>query len=124
MSQAEAPLSITRRDWEDIDYLCVVEAHSNYADLKVYKVVGRGDDGPIFLKRGWNSSADIVDDLALAQVYLSGSIKWDGCSNLRFDEQDDTMLHFCGKQAAVDTGTLLGRLYDMAAEIIPTWCGD
>jgi hypothetical protein len=103
--------------WEDIQYTAVMEAHEAYVDLKVYHIVGEGDS---FLYEIMGEPCGrMTEDLAIAQVFLSGSIKWDGCSNLQFDAQEHCMLHFCGKKAATDVGVLLGRLYEMAWEMMP-----
>lgn len=67
---------------------------------------------------------DGTPDPAQAATFLRGSIKWDGCSNLRFDGQDETMLHFCGADHAAGVGRLLQRMYEIAAETIPRWDAD
>lgn len=59
-----------------------------------------------------------------AQVFVSGSIKFDGCADFQFDEQEgDCNLHTCSKQDLINIGVLLGRLHDMAGEMIPRWQG-
>jgi hypothetical protein len=52
------------------------------------------------------------------RIFFTGFVKWDGCSNW------DMGLHFCSKKQAVELGTLLGRLYGLAARMIPHWDGD
>lgn len=54
------------------------------------------------------------------RVYLSGDIRWDGCSNMYFNRQDEVMLHFCGKQEAMNIGVLMGYLYEKALEFMPS----
>lgn len=58
-------------------------------------------------------------DMQSIELYLSGSIKCDGCSNMRFDRQDSAMLHFCSKKEAADIGVLMNRLYELAAGMLP-----
>lgn len=35
------------------------------------------------------------DDNGEKMMFLSGYVRWDGCSNWRFDEQEVVMLHAC-----------------------------
>lgn len=120
------------RHWDDIRYTALLEAEDEYADVianfKVYRIVGeyvteRHPDGTTTsYERGYqransHRSPDPVEHLAQAEVFLHGGVKWDGCSDWHFDEQEDSMLHFCGKEEAGAIGTLLCRLYDWAREL-------
>ena len=58
-----------------------------------------------------------------ADVYLSGAIKWDGCVNWSFGEQD-VAEHYCGLDEARTFLKLWERLYEIAAREIPAWDGD
>lgn len=65
----------------------------------------------------WRGADDLfVDDAQLAEVYASGNLKWDGCSNLYTDG-----LHFCGKRYVEEFGQALARLYDELGPLIPSW---
>ena len=139
MSETVAEKRLVYRAWQDIEYYCEVEVHDYHLEVKVYEMFvfrdvgeagwdgsetvtpGKCPRGYAFNRADYCSSPDTVYTTDEAQVFLSGSIKWDGCSNLRFDEQDHVMLHFCSRDEAVAVGTLLGRLYDMAKELIPNW---
>ncbi len=46
---------------------------------------------------------------------VSGSVKWDGCSNWNTEE----CLHFCCRNQAKDLGDILAACYDWAAELMP-----
>jgi hypothetical protein len=110
------PAGATHRVWDDLapGYYCVAWApEDHFIDFRVYTLLGKDADGlPVF------------QDAEKAEVFLSGFIKWDGCANVYFDGQDDVMLHFCGKGEAMNVGLLLGRVYDLAAKLIPNWDGD
>lgn len=56
---------------------------------------------------------------AKADVFLGGSIKWDGCSNWSFPSSHACMLHFCGQQGAMMLGRLMQRLYEITATRMP-----
>ena len=51
------------------------------ASFKAYQVVGRYlDNKPMFFEKDFESSDQTVDDTEEAEIYLSGTVKWDGCS--------------------------------------------
>lgn len=74
---------------------------------------------PDYKMAGDGCGDETTEDLDRAQVYLHGGIKWDGCSNWSFDEQERCMLHFCGRRSIRQLTVLFDRLYDLAAELIP-----
>lgn len=61
-----------------------------------------------------------VEDRGAAQVMLSGSIKWDGCSDITIDDEP---LHFCSRSGMEEFASLLSAIYDLAAELIPSYEG-
>lgn len=52
------------------------------------------------------------------ETFVTGSIKWDGCSNWDFNT-GDCMKHFCGRCGAMGLGRLMDRLYTIAQENMP-----
>lgn len=65
--------------------------------------------------------SNFTSDVRNADVFLHGHIKWDGCSNWHFDEQDAMMLHFCGARRTTSIGRLMAEMYRLAAATIPEW---
>ena len=55
-------------------------------------------------------------------LYLTGMIKWDGCSHLWFGEKEngvqDGYLHLCGKAYWMMHNQLMNELYDYAEKTI------
>jgi hypothetical protein len=104
------------------DYEIVVTARrSHWIGFKVYKVLGKTESGVRMYNRdGYKSSPDPVEDRAIAQVMVSGSVKWDGCSDITIDDEP---LHFCGRDNAEEFAALLSAIYDLAAELIPSYEG-
>jgi len=111
------------RLWEDIWFYCVatIDGQNDFhVDIKVYRVVSFDEkDVPYFKRFGAASGMDMVGVHKDAQVYLEGRVKWDGCSDFRFTEHDRCALHFCEKESAQNLGVLMGRIYDMAKEMMP-----
>jgi hypothetical protein len=104
------------------DYeIVVTEKRSHWLGFKVYRVLGKTESGVRMYNRdGYQSSPDPVEDRAAAQVALSGSIKWDGCSDIKIDDEP---LHFCGRDDAEEFAALLSALYGLAADLIPSYEG-
>jgi hypothetical protein len=106
----------TVRQWQDIGFTVAARAHNHYLDFEAYDTTF-ANQGVVY----HTPSMTPTDDRAEAEVFLSGSIKWDGCANVFFDAQEDACLHFCGRADAMRVGALLGRLYDLAAELVERW---
>lgn len=79
---------------------------------------------PIFERRGATSGMDTVYNPDEAQRVISGSIKWDGCSNITLFEDEQGFVHFCGKDGAAMYGKLLEEIYNIATAQIPRWDGE
>jgi hypothetical protein len=110
------------KNWERIDeknFTFRIESHDYYAEVEVFKIAAwfGPTDRLEYERKGAKSSDDTTDDLDNSQRCISGSIKWDGCSNLRIFP-DENFVHFCGKSAAVEFGELFGRLYELVKERI------
>lgn len=104
------------------DYEIVVrERRSHWIGFSVYRVIGKTESGVrIYNRDGYQSSPDPVEDRAAAQVAISGSIKWDGCSDITIDDEP---LHFCSRSGMEEFTMLLSAIYDLAAELIPSYEG-
>lgn len=103
------------------DFCIVAEPEQYLCAFRCYQCVALCEGLPQYNVAGYVCGMDMTDDIEKAQVYLSGEVKWDGCANLQFDEQDNVMLHFCGVEDVRKIGALLERLYEIAAKAIPFW---
>ena len=109
---------------DDMSFSIAYEADEYNCDFRVYEIIGWQDSVQLFNRKGYTSSPDPVEDIEDAQIFLHGHIKWDGCSNWHFDEQDSVMLHFCSKKQGEDIGKLFSQLYKIAEENISNWDGE
>lgn len=119
MKMAEQVNGIIREvgDYE----IVVTEKQSHWIGFNVYRVIGKTESGVrVYNRDGYQSSPDPVEDRAAAQVAISGSIKWDGCSDLTIEDEP---LHFCGRSNMEEFAALLSAIYDLAAELIPSYEG-
>src|SRR5579863_10552918 len=117
-------------------FLIEAKVEEYRVEFKCYKMCSaknlNEETGEIFgieYERRVNDEYDIIlgertENYKEAQVYLSGYVKWEGCSNFKFDVQDYIRLHFCSKEDAEGVGKLLGKLYNIAKELLVNYEGD
>lgn len=117
------------KHFNDLYFTVVAEAHEYRVEFKIYEILGWEDGDsqektygrPLYRRAGAHSSGDTVETLEESEVYLSGFVKWDGCSNWRFDEQDRCMLHGCSKADVQRFGDVMAACWDWTAELCPNW---
>lgn len=102
-------------------FACVdpIEEDRVYAvSFVVYETIGvESNTGEVLFPK--DDSSQPLEGDGQPLPFLSGEVKWDGCSNWDFDIQDRCMLHFCGKGEAAGIGGLFEWLYGIAAEWMP-----
>ena len=93
-----------------------------YVEFKILEIVAQNISPPVlnlenlmWHKEGSSCHPDPTDNINDAELYLSGSIKWDGCSNWMFE---NSPYHFCGRDSAINIGKLLENLYNLAKDIL------
>ncbi len=75
----------------------------------VYEVAGE-IDRPLYLTK----DRDFTADLSKASRFLTGDVKWDGCSNWTWDpDEQNVMTHFC-ENPADGLKDLFDTIYAMA----------
>lgn len=85
-------------------------------EFVAYDIFGRNPDGTPL----WANDCQPVDTVEEAEVYFSGQVKWDHCSNWQFDEQERVMLHFCCRDELLRLGEALAGCWDWAKELLGT----
>lgn len=98
--------------YPNLDYTILVDYKDYHIEFTIVAIQGYDLDGD----KPWYGEHCDIKDPNLAPKFLHGHIKWDGCSNWYFDEQEEGMLHFCGRKYATDIGVLMGKMYDIAKE--------
>lgn len=78
-------------------YTILADPHGHYVEFLIFEQGPRGED----------------------ELFMDGSIKWDGCSNWKFEHPNSYPLHFCGKGRALDFAKMIEQLYQWAAELLP-----
>lgn len=56
----------------------------------------------------------VKEDPDLRSLAIECTVKFDGCAHLYIP-----YIHFCGRQEAESLGALMGKIYDIAQELMP-----
>lgn len=94
-----------------------------WADFEIYEIVGwphgpkPGDPARFFAERGAMSSVDMVPAIEDAELFASGSVKWDGCLELDLKDRH----HMCGRRGGEAFGKMLVAIWDEASKFLPAW---
>lgn len=102
-------------NFDDIGYTVIVKPGEAVCDFSVYSILGMVDNTPAYVDPA--SGSAICTELDKAQPFMTGRIKWDGCSDWWFIE-NSAALHFCGRGDFAQFSELMERLHDVAAENI------
>lgn len=111
------------KHFDDLFFSVVAQPHSHHVDFIVYDITGTVPEEGL---RCYDSPGDrFLTDIEQALPYLHGFVKWDGCSNWVFDQQERVMLHGCCRSNITRFGEVLGRCFDWAAELMSeVWFGE
>lgn len=93
--------------------------HPHHVKFFAAEIAGRGvpDDAPLYTKKGATVSSDHVEDPRLAERFVAGSVKWDGCAHLNFGS-DDGYVHFCGREDFDKVGSVMPMIYERCGAIM------
>lgn len=113
----------------DLRFTVTAEVHDHWVNFTVYDIEGGAEgatpgiyDVPLWHRKGAPTHPDTVDRLEDAEVYLHGRVKWDGCSDWHFDDQDRGMIHGCSREDVQRLGDVMARCWDDTATLCPRWC--
>lgn len=108
----------------ELKFTIVAEPFEYHVEYTIYDMEGYDEQTqkPVWHRAGAASSPNSVDTIEEAEPYLHGSVKWDGCSNWHFDEQDRVMLHGCGKEDIQRFGDVMAYCWDLTSTLCPHWC--
>jgi len=116
------------KHFPDLGFTVCATAYTHHVDFVVYDIEAWQEgatpevyDMPLWHKAGAPSHPDPVNCIEEAEPYLHGEVKWDGCSNWHFDEQDRIMLHGCTRHDVLRFGEVMAECWDWAAELCPAW---
>lgn len=88
-------------------------------ELILYGDEAEGSDGLLFNCTTATGGSGVTPHIAAADVYLHGTIKFDGCSHNYFGDPDRRgYIHCCQREQLTRLGPLYDRLFDWTIELI------
>ena len=103
--------SVKRKTVEDaVGFRLVWNVNDFWADVSAYEIVSVCDDGERLF---FDKNLQLTHDFDEADAYLSGYVKWDGCSEFALGQQ-----HFCGPDGYIQHATLLRYIFFRAHELM------
>ena len=116
------------KEFHSTNFFVKARAFNAYVEYQIYEIISKRDNGQgglMFAKKDWATlPADLVESIDEAQVFAHGTVKWDGCSNWHFDEQDNCMLHGCTRHALINIGEVLAQCWDWTNALLPNFEGN
>lgn len=110
------------KHFTNLNFTIAAKPQEYIVEYEIFDHDGITDNGePLFHKRGSISSPDTVESIEEAEVYLSGYVKWDGCSNWYFNEQDRVMLHGCCRDDILRYGLIMAECFDLTKDLCENW---
>lgn len=105
------------REFRDLEFVVVASAGEYHVDYWIYDILGIevGTEKVLYHKAG-GDGCDPVENIDEAEVYMHGSVKWDGCSNWNLQLDDD-----CSRVEIGRISAILAACWDMTAKLLPKW---
>lgn len=97
------------------------QLNSSVITFDIYNIIYQDPIGRIYWQDA--KSTESIDDISKAGRFLTGDVKWDGCSNWSFDDQETCMLHFCSRNELENVGKIMAYCWDIAEQWFPNFWG-
>lgn len=107
--------------WHWLEYVADVTPHDYRVDYKIYRISEYRDGDrskPCFHRKDAQSSPDNVENIEDAECFMTGHVKWDGCSNWTMT---DPYFHACSRQELEQIGQVLTLCWDLTKTLCPHW---
>jgi len=113
--------------YEDIGFTVVYEIEEAFklsVNFKVYEIIGHQEgqsgnfDVPYYEGIGGCGSDDkSTTNIGKANTYMTGMVKWDGCSHYYFGDEEG-YIHLCGKGCIRGHIEIVDKVYKRCGEIM------
>jgi len=109
------------KHFEDLGFTVVASPDEYVVEYRIYEVAGHShpDGLPVYERAKGVGPSGFTTSIDNADVYAHGHVKWDGCSNWYFDEQERGMLHECMRDGLLNIGKVLAACWDWTAVLCP-----
>jgi hypothetical protein len=96
------------------------DEHPISVEFKAVEIVGLDEGRPtgrLYHREGSGSSEDDVSNPHEAERFVSGTVKWDGCSHVYFGDNNG-YLHLCGRSSFAKLSLALPAIYERCGELM------
>lgn len=107
--------------YENLWFTVVYKPGTASVEFECYEwmAVDEKDTPQYELKGSGNGFGDCMPDISKAETYITGVVKWDGCSHFYFGGSDnDGYLHLCGKDSIEKHQKIVGMIYKRCGELM------
>ncbi len=112
------------RHFDDMGYAVIAEPKEYSVDYRVFKILGhqQGNAPGVFdVPMYGNDLETRTTDIEQAEAFMSGFVKWDGCSNWDFEDNERCMFHGCDEGDLLNFGRVMAECWRLTADLLPTW---
>ena len=110
------------KHFRDLNFTVISTSHEHYVDYQIHDIVTYDEsNNPMWGRSSLDLTPIHTNNLKESSIYLHGNIRWDGCSNWYFDEQDSIMLHGCGREELMRYSKIMTECWDWTKELCPNW---
>ena len=122
-SNERGSVMINSKVFKDIGFVAIGFPGEYKAEFKVYNMAGIDPDSgtPLLQRADAHAWPAPTEDISIAELYLHGTVKWDGCSDWHFDYPETLCHHGCDREDLVALGEVMARCWDWAAELCEHW---
>lgn len=103
------------------EYVCRFDL---YEVFSWKRVDGEHIGTPLFKPKGNRPPCENTSDISEAVSYVTGYIKWDGCSDWTFNQEENFCFHFCGQEEIKSLALAMEECWLWAGELIEKWDAD
>ena len=107
--------------FDDLKFSVQAFPDTHSVEFNIYDHLSKQSDGLFTLGYLYGDCMHNSDTMNTAPIYAHGEVKWDGCSNWYFDEQDRVMIHACDKDDLLRLGKILAECYDWTSQLCSHW---
>lgn len=111
----------------ELGFTVLYDLHEYHCEFTIVEIIAlecppgqmHGDpEARHYTRKGASSNMDTTRDVNEGEHYITGHVKWDGCSNIDFG--DDGRLHLCGGDAITQLADTLKVVYNRCGELMNT----
>lgn len=103
--------------YEDLSVAVIYRKEESSINFSVHDIVYFDDGEPVFEGiGGCGADEKSTKDVNIANAYIKGIIKWDGCSHVYFGDNEG-YIHLCGSSDFTRIGKLLNTVYKKCCDI-------